>query len=935
MELLGTFLDILKCIGPPLCTYIEYHRKLQENFSNLKRELNDLNSRKKDVEEMLKAEYAMGKLPKEEVSNWLRNIETITGEVENIEKEVHEKKIFSRVRLSKLVKEKIQKVKEYEQKRSSFQSLVIDTPPARGLTLPTTTLVGANTQKNMEEIWAHLMGNEVTKIGVCGIGGVGKTTIIKRINNRLLQEKGKFDHVIWVTVSQPFDLAKLQDQIASMFDPNFKGPEDQKIRAAMLLRMFAGKRFVLILDDMWESFSLEEVGIPEPTKGNGCKVMITTRSIDVCHSMGCKVVRVEPLAKHEALKLFVDKVEVYIIEVPTLKELVELIVDQCACLPLAVVTVAGCMKGVDDICEWRNAFNELSDYIRSDKVLSVISRLQFSYDRLKHKKLQHCFLYCALYPEDFKIPKEELIDYWIAEGLVDERARMQAMYDEGYSILNRLVNNCLLESSDDGRCVKMHDLIREMALYITSMSPLFMVKAGEKLQELPREQEWKQNLGKASLMRNEISEIPPNMSPDCQALSTLLLQENVYLENIPESFFVRMQGLKILNLSYTSIEKLPNSVGLKILNLSYTSIEKLLNSISYLTNLTALLLQYCIKLKHVPCLAKLVCLWSLDLGGTIITEVPQGMEMLQKLRYFNLFSKELEKLPVGMLSKLSCVKKLRVYWGSKTSEATIEEASKLSELDTLEVCFHKVEDFKIHVKSLGSGGPRLRKYSLSLHSPLVGLKHTPYVSYVCYLFWPPVEEVDVDRNVVFALNFVAPPKYLQCLSLIACDDVRSLSDVLSNEEEYSDLKVVYISNCHNLKKLLSAKLLWALPNLEVIGVRLCEEIEGIITLDGGEEKSEEDGRSNTMGFTLALPKLKLLRLWDLPELKRICSSNGVMVCDSLKQIEVYKCPKLKRLPLSLSLPAIKEIKVEEDWWNPLEWDNPNAKNALQPHIKYW
>ncbi|KAJ0007897.1 hypothetical protein Pint_30417 [Pistacia integerrima] len=729
MELLGTFLDILKCIGPPLCTYIEYHRKLQENFSNLKRELNDLNSRKKDVEEMLKAEYAMGKLPKEEVSNWLRNIETITGEVENIEKEVHEKKIFSRVRLSKLVKEKIQKVKEYEQKRSSFQSLVIDTPPARGLTLPTTALVGANTQKNMEEIWAHLMGNEVTKIGVCGIGGVGKTTIIKQINNRLLQEKGKFDHVIWVTVSQPFDLAKLQDQIASMFDPNFKGPEDQIIRAAMLLRMFAGKRFVLILDDIWESFSLKEVGIPEPTK----------------------------------------------------------------------------------------------------------------------------------------------------EGLVDERARMQAMYDEGYSILNRLVNNCLLESADDGRCVKMHDLIREMALDITSKSPLFMVKAGEKLQELRREQEWKQNLGKASLMRNEISEIPPNMSPDCQALSTLLLQENVYLENIPEPFFVRMQGLKILNLSYTSIEELPDST-------------------SHLTNLTALLLQYCTELKHVPCLAKLVCLRSLDLEGTIITEVPEGMEMLQKLRYLNLFSVFLERLPAEMLSKLSCVQKLRVYWGSKTSEETVEEASNLSELDTLEVCFRKIEDFKMYVKSFGSGGPRPRKCSLMVGLPLrrgQRIQGNLFRSY--FSFWPP-GEVDVDRNVFFNGNFVAPSKDLQCLN-----------------------------------KLLSAKLLRVSPNLEVIEVVSCREIAEIITLDGGDEKSEEDGRSNT---TLTLPKLKILRLCNLPELKRICSSNGVMVCDSLEQIEVWRCPKLKRLPLSLPLPAIKEIKVEEDWWNSLEWDNPNAKNALQPYIKY-
>ncbi|KAJ0074998.1 hypothetical protein Patl1_34807 [Pistacia atlantica] len=337
--------------------------------------------------------------------------------------------------------------------------------------------------------------------------------------------------------------------------------------------------------------------------------------------------------------------------------------------------------------------------------------------------------------------------------------------------------------------------------------------------------------------------------------------------------------------------------GLTILDLSYTCIEKLPDSISHLTNLTTLLLQYCQNLKHVPCLARLACLRNLNLEGTRITEVPEGMEMLQKLRYLNLFSRYLQKLPAGMLSKLSCVQKLRVYWGSKTSEEMVEEASKLSELDTFEAFFERIQDFKIYVKSLGSGGPRLRKYSLTVGSPPLAYKRKQNMWYFCYLFWP--EDVDADRNVVFDGNFVAPPKDLQCLTLHDCDNIRSLSDVLSNEGEYSDLKGII--------------------RLEVYD---CSKIEKII--------SEEDGRSNTMGFTLTLPTLKILRLLDLPHL----SSNGVMVCDSLEQIEVWRCPKLKRLPLSLPLPAIKEIKVEEDWWNSLEWDNPNAKNALQPYIKY-
>ncbi|KAJ0007895.1 hypothetical protein Pint_30413 [Pistacia integerrima] len=746
----------------------------------LKRRLGELNSRKEDVELRLSTECNMGKLPKAEVNNWLRNTERINEEVKDIERQVNMVKYFSRARLGKLVDEKIKEVKEHNQ-NGAFESFVVDAPPTAGVVLPTTILVGETTaEKNMNQIWELLMGDEVMKIGVCGMGGIGKTTVITHINNKLLKETNKFEKVIWVTVSQPLDLMKLQD-------------------------------------DIWEAFMLEEVGIPEPTKDSGCKLVITTRSQDVCRSMGCKIVKMRCLSDDEALTLFIDKVEVNIFEVPTLKDIVKLVVEQCACLPLAIVTVSGCMRGEYDICEWRNALEELSESIQSVKGMetNVPRQLQFSYDRLKSKNVQHCFLYCALYPEDFKIPKEELIDYWIAEGLVDERASMQATYDGGYSILNRLVNNCLLETADDGRCVKMHDLIREMALYITSMSPLFMVKAGEKLRELPREQEWKENLEKASLMMNDISEIPPNMSPDCPALSTLLLRENAFYKSIPESFFVRMQGLTILELSYTRIEKLPDSI-------------------SHLTNLTTLLLQYCQNLKHVPCLAKLACLRNLNLEGTRIIEVPEGMEMLQKLRYLNLFSRYLQKLPSGMLSKLSCVQKLRVYWGSKTSEEMVEEASKLSELDTFEAFFERIQDFKIYVKSLGSGGPRLRKYSLTVGLPPLAYKRKQNMWYFCYLFWP--EDVDADRNVVFDGNFVAPPKDLQCLTLHDCDNVRSLSDVLSNEGEYSDLKEII--------------------RLEVDD---CSKIEKII--------SEEDGRSNTMGFTLTLPTLKILRLLDLPKIE--------------------------------------------------------------------
>ncbi|KAL5825470.1 hypothetical protein ACOSQ3_021533 [Xanthoceras sorbifolium] len=244
---------------------------------------------------------------------------------------------------------------------------------------------------------------------------------------------------------------------------------------------------------------------------------------------------------------------------------------------------------------------------------------RFSYDRLKEEKIQHCFLYYSLHPEYHNIPKTELVNCWIAEGLVQEMDNLQAIKDRAHIMIKILVNNLLLlESIDylDRSRVKLHDVARDMVLrYITSKSPLFTVKVG------------------------------------------------LHLKDIQESFLSQMNGLMILNLSETKIESLPNSIS----KLTSCWLHFLINNDPP-------------SLPIFTYFSKLLALRILDLEFTEIN-VPTGMDMLTNLTSLDLFSMELHKIPAGIFLKLCRLQTLVVHWGFETPRVAVDEAVRLQNLD--------------------------------------------------------------------------------------------------------------------------------------------------------------------------------------------------------------------------------------------------------------
>ncbi|GKV45001.1 hypothetical protein SLEP1_g52136 [Rubroshorea leprosula] len=182
----------------------------------------------------------------------------------------------------------------------------------------------------------------------------------RRIRQKRFKKSGKFMiRVIWVTVSHPFNVVRLQDDIARRMNKRFRDDANELERASRLMKLMKTMKYALILDDVCDNCTLQRVGIPEPTRENGSKIFIISKSVDVCNFLRCQIVKVLPLPKQESLNLFLDEVGRDVLQISNLDEILKLIVHKCAGLPSVIVGIASGMRGVKDFCEWRNALLEL------------------------------------------------------------------------------------------------------------------------------------------------------------------------------------------------------------------------------------------------------------------------------------------------------------------------------------------------------------------------------------------------------------------------------------------------------------------------------------------------------------------------------------------------------------------------------------------------
>ncbi|XP_077222012.1 disease resistance protein At4g27190-like [Tasmannia lanceolata] len=945
---------VAQVAGETIAQRVRSFRDLSDNVENLKREMKELKSKWLDIKARIREAERQVLRPKNLVLNWVTEVDNIEADINSIKSQFDNMSRFnlkSRYELGKKVIRMTEIVVNLKG-RGGFDEVAVCPSPPRVLEMPTTSTHG---QESYEEtLWRCLHDEKYSMVCVHGMGGVGKTTLMKTINNRLVGTQD-FDMVIWITVSKDLNIERTQLAIGSKLGLLFGGDEDQESRGRKIFARLKNSRYVLMLDDLWEEIILDDVGIPKPNKENKCKIVLSTRFLRVSNAMDADMqFKVKTLGGEEAWNLFHEKTGEVVL-LPDIQALVVEVVKECGGLPLAIITVGRAMRGKERKEVWLDALRALKESAVPEiegMEPKVFRSLKLSYDCLEEDNIKLYFLYCALYQEDTEIYVPELVKYWTMEGFANNVDNLEDASNKGYRIIERLKGACLLEELY-GNYVKMHDLIRDLAIWITSSSmkegPKFLVKAGMGLKEAPKENMW-EGVERVSLMRNQIERLPTR--PNCPTLVSLFLQQNDVLRTIPSSFFELMPQLRVLDLSYTHIESLPMSL-------------------SSLVNLRALILRNCHSLMKVPPLGHLKHLEFLNLKECRgIGELPQGIEELVNLKSLNLsYLLCVTTIPCRTICSLSSLEKLSmigtpIKWAKEGGLEDVNEGTgySLAELATLTHIYKLYITIKdIDCLSQDSFHPRqlssLRKFNFEFgknNTPMIKLRSSDkkLCVYGCEYFPPCCKIIQeyAEGIGIYACNglkrgiseIAGHSLTLRNLVIANCPQVDCIidnGDVGHNIESMNlyglsnlkklimghgslslrQLKSLCIGSCEQLSgTLFSSNLVHHLDNLEYLFIHDCDKIEEII----------EEG-DNMLVLNNALPSLHHLQLKRVKGLRSICSTRVSFT--SLETMRIHRCTKLKKLP---SCPSIQIFKAEREWFEELNWeDGENTKSLFTNAFK--
>ncbi|KAI9112146.1 hypothetical protein K1719_016669 [Acacia pycnantha] len=478
----------------PIARQVGYLIFYKDNFKNLKDQYTELKRVKGTISHEVEVERKNGQEIYDVVQNWLNRVDEIVEKAaEQLSNDPEHRNVAcckgpfpnfkTRHQLSRQAKKMAGNVAKVMQQKDNIRPLAF-LPDLEGVgsTSATSSEKLESRKKMKEDIVLALRDPHINQVGVYGLGGVGKSTLVKEVAKQV-EDDELFDKVVMANISHVADLERIQCEIADFLGLHFK--ETSTIgRAARLRQRIKNERSILvILDDIWEILELDKLGLPL-NDHKGCKLLLISRKLDILQNMETqKDFLVGVLNEEEAWSLFEDMVG-DIVKDCNLRGVAIKVAQKCAGLIVLIVTVARALKNKDDIDSWKDALNQLKTIDGEGMSGKIYSTLEFSYNYLDGDDVKALFLLCGSIGPQIQV--EHLLKCVMGLGIFKHINTPKDARLKLHRLIGSLKASCLLLEDNSNMKVEMHDIVHEVAVAITSRDQhVFIIGEGDELKKWP------------------------------------------------------------------------------------------------------------------------------------------------------------------------------------------------------------------------------------------------------------------------------------------------------------------------------------------------------------------------------------------------------------------------------------------------------------------
>ncbi|KAH7854346.1 hypothetical protein Vadar_012806 [Vaccinium darrowii] len=885
----------------------KYVVRYAKNLKNMQDEMRDLDDCREDIESKVCEARDRGEEIKVDVLHWQSDVDKLKNDVDRLvgQSTAGENmrcitcscpNIMRRYRLSKQAEEHAVDANNLI-KKSHFEEISRPRPrPPELESLSDNNYVNFDSRASIyKDLMDALKDSNVNMIGVYGLGGVGKTTLVKEVGDQMRQD-GTFKQVAFAAVSKDLNVKEVQSKLASSLNLKLKATtDDQEGRRTKLWNKFTnGEKHLIILDDIWEMVDLKKIGIPISDGKTGCKVVLTSRKEDLLR-ITMKADRNFPIAElpeAEAWDLFNKKVGNYIESRPQIYPLACELCRHCKGLPLAINALGTALQDKPDYT-WKNALDKIKKYMLTqiegiDR--GVMATLRVSYDMLWSSDARSCFLLCCLFAEDAEIPIEELTRHCMARRLL---AQNPSTFDEArnavLTVVDDLKSASLLTTGGHENVVKIHDVIRDVGISISRDEKALLIDHGAL--------RWPENpingpsYSTISLNFKNIKELPDGLV--YPQLHTLMVDNSKRSDlEVPDNFFNGMARLTVLSFTKMRMRRLPSSLAklkeLRMLNLNGCELADIATLKDMKSNLEVLSLRGSSIKALSPEIAQLTSLRLLDLRDCLsLTEIPQGI-------ISNLINLEELFFPDKFDQWEAIIDKKKEGTNSSSNNMGLEELRQSLNNGQLTILHIFIPNVKLLPKD-GLKFENLKRFRISVGSNFDRYENFKwYQNFKWYENFPGTRVLKHEGSSL-RKEFIHLVDKAEALSLIGIKGLKEVLDYRGVGNGFPDLRYLEVKSCDDdleyflgepkssmqshrlhplqsldkltrltiekckLRYLFSPTAARGLVHLEELTVRSCEIMEAIVGFEGQNDENELIG-------DVMFSKLKELVLQKLPNL---------------------------------------------------------------------